>query len=359
MQEDNYSLKNESMPRLSKIGDFPKSSNEAIKETDVMNEVESPKGTKLLAVDADKTSATIDKSPLAINQSVCTSVTVDMDMSEEEMTKLREENQVLRKQLEFLRVNHECRDIIDDQDYDDSVVPESQSSTTEYISDTNDVPDAVLKQICSEVEMVTEEVIIKTRAESESRISKLQQELEEAKAELERAGRLAKYDLDDMNRVNRSLREDLEAFEQEKRALLEELDEKTEEFDALNEDVERFAETFAAQHDEVQHLERITQKLEAENQKLKESDVYQRKRIEELEDHQESTKNSASKNDGGNSAMALTEITKLWQEVARLRQSPSVGTDGSSREDERRRRRQSSDSFSSNDESSDGGDNQD
>merc|ERR1712051_372606 len=111
------------------------------------------------------------------------------------MVKLREENQILRKQLEFLRVTSEF-DSIPDEDPDDSVVLDSKSDAEEYILEagTNNVPDSVMKQILSEVEIVTEEVIIKTRAESEAQIAELNREIEELKTEIEITKKHAKYD---------------------------------------------------------------------------------------------------------------------------------------------------------------------
>lgn len=252
-----------------------------------------------------------EKSPGAVNSSVCTGLTVDMDRSEDEMTRLREENQVLRKQLKLLRANNEFQDIPqdrpDDQEYDDSVVLESNSSATEYIGEANAVPESVMKQICSEVEIVTEEVIIKTRAESESRIAKLRCEIEYLKTEMEQSEELAQYDLDDMTRVNRSLREELQAITEDKLVVENELEMRCEEFDTLTEDVERFAETFAEQNEELQQAERLSKKLQLENEKLKASNEDKTSRIAELEAQKE----------------VKSEITKLWEELGRLKETPS------------------------------------
>jgi len=147
-------------------------------------------------------------------------------------------------------------------------------------------------------------VIIKTRAESESKITKLQTEIADLKAEMEQNKRLAKYDIDDMTRVNRSLRGDLEAMMADKLALEEELEMKCDEFDALNEDVERFAETFAEQNEELEVAKSRARKFQMQNEKLKAS----------LLTMESST--PSSKIDVG------SEITKLWSEVERLRQTP-------------------------------------
>merc|ERR1711906_61571 len=99
-------------------------------------------------------------------------------------------------------------------------------------AEANAVPDSVMKQILSEVEIVTEEVIIKTRAESEAKIAELNAEIESLKVERERSKKHAKYDLDDMTRVNRSLRQEIETINEEKYAIEEELEAKCDEFDA-------------------------------------------------------------------------------------------------------------------------------
>lgn len=252
-----------------------------------------------------------EKSPGAVNPSVCTSFTVDMDLSEEEMTRLREENLVLRKQLELLRVNHEESDFASSLDYDESVAPDSKSSTTD-VADDNALTSSVMKQICSEVEIVTEEVINKTRAESESKIAELQGEIEKLRAEIERSKRLTRYDLDNMMRVNRSLREDLEAVNSEKLAMEDELELKCEEFEALNEDLERFAETFATQHEELQQLESQTKKLQLENKRLKVLDEDRLQTIRDLETQLESKKQE----------WVGDEIGKLWNEIGKLRETP-------------------------------------
>ena len=120
---------------------------------------------------------------------------------------------MLRKQLELLRVN-EFALIPDDQKYDDSVAPDSQASETDVIGEQN----ATSKSV---------------RHEQESKITTLQSEIGDLKAEMEQSKRLAKYDKDDMARVNRSLREELEAIHEDKTALEKDLNEKCEEFDTL------------------------------------------------------------------------------------------------------------------------------
>lgn len=247
--------------------------------------------------------------------SVCTSFTADMDMSEEEITRLREENQVLRNQLELLRVNSKYPDDSISQDYneyDDSVAPDSLSNASEYVGEPHAVSESVMKQICTEVEIVTEEVITKTRAESESKIAKLENELEDLKAALDRSKRLAKYDMDDMTRVNRSLRDELETT-------IEDLELKCEELDTLNDDIERIAETFAEQHEEVQHLERQTKTLQASNDVLNDDVEHKMKRIKELETQ----------------SQMKAAIGKLWEEIGRMKDTQTPDASVSSNKSER------------------------
>ena len=187
-------------------------------------------------------------------------------------------------------------------------------SASDNIGAASDLPEDVMKQVCSEVEMVTEEVIIKTRAESGSKIKKLQEQIADLESDLERSKRLAKYDLDDMARVNRSLRADLEAVEEEKADMQEELEERFDEYDALNEDVERFAETFANQHEEMQQLESQIKRLKDENIKWNVLDTAKQKQIDELQ----------AKVEKKSSEFLGTEIGKLWQEVGRLKTSESA-----------------------------------
>lgn len=203
----------------------------------------------------------------------CTSFTVDMDTVEDETARLREENQVLRKQLELLRFNGVFDDVqYDDQQYDESVDCGSVSSETTVL-------ELVMNHIYLEVETVTEDGMIKTRDESESRTVKLQSELDELKVEMEQRNRIARYDVDDMTRINRSLRADLEAMTAEKIANEEEFKMK---YDELSNDVEKFAETFATQYEELQHLEIQTKKLQSENARLKASDEDKLRIIGEL-----------------------------------------------------------------------------
>jgi chromosome segregation ATPase len=234
-----------------------------------------------------------------------------MDFSEDELTRLRDDNQVLRKQLELLRVNNELQFVPDDTEYDESVAPDS-SSATEHFGEANAVPDSTMKRTGSEVETATAD-----RA-------KLESELRDLKAAMDRSKRLAKYEKDDMTRVNRSLRDDLETVTRDKLAIEDELEVKCEEFDTLNEDVERFAETFAAQHEKLQKLESQSKKLQRENQRLVALDEDKTKRIGELETLLE-TKSAQ---------WVGTEIGKLWDEIGRLRSteadSPRSDTEGES-----------------------------
>ncbi|KAL7539865.1 hypothetical protein ACHAXR_012440 [Thalassiosira sp. AJA248-18] len=369
LQEDNVQLKDENSSLRSKavgvaesIGGIKKGSNEPTRRLNEASNSQKDAGKRSTTVEgessdavADKKSVTIEeKSPGAVLPSVCTSFTVDMDMSEEEVSKLREENQVLRRQLELLRVNQEFQLVPDDQEFDDSVAPDSKSSSvvqdskstaTEYIGEANALPESAMKQLLSEVEIVTEEVIIKTRAESESEIAKLQSEIEELKAEMERSQRLAKYDLDDMTRVNRSLREDLESVSKTKLSIEEELEMKSDEFDALNEDVERFAETFAAQHEELQQLESQTKKLLLENEKLKKLDEEKMKRVAELETQLEAK----------SSEMVVSEIAQLWQEIGKIRGTPQSVSSKPSRRGKPHHRSTNSSSSDTSSEESEGG----
>ena len=136
-----------------------------------------------------KTSETTDEKLLDDPfPSVCTSLTVDMTETEEESSKLREENQRLRKELTLLRTNYEdlAKQLdCSDQEYDnESVNPdgedsiyETSESGTEYIGDA--VSERVMKQICSEVEEATGEIVMKTRAEAEAKVTNIQKELNE------------------------------------------------------------------------------------------------------------------------------------------------------------------------------------
>ena len=325
LRADNKQLKEENLSLIEKsISEAKKGTNEP---THYLNE----------ALSTPRPDTLVEKSPGAVVPSVCTSFTADMDMSEEEMTKLREENQVLRNQLELLRVHQEFQYVADDHDYDDSVAPDSKSSAvsdsktssafqdslsnaTEYIGEAHAVPESVMQQIYAEVEEATTAVVTKTRAESESKIAQLEAELKELRDESEQSKRLAKYDLDDVKRVNKSLRADLEENSKHTFALEEELEMKCDEFDALTEDVDRFAETFAAQHEELQQLEIRTKKLLAKNEQLKTLDSEKDAAIKELE----------TKLDEKSNKFLGSEIGKLWEEISRLKETPSSGVSASS-----------------------------
>jgi len=319
--EEELSLQMEKMLSVKKELEEMKESTVNVDETDskrrhartaeLKNESQKHKEGAVFA-NADAKQITFEElSSSAVDPSMCTITTADIDVvNEGEMAKLREENQVLRKQLDLLRVTNgfEC---IPDEDHDDSLIPDSKSDVTEYMgeAEANAVPDSVMKQILSEVEIVTEEVIIKTRAESEAKIAELNAEIESLKVERERSKKHAKYDLDDMTRVNRSLRQEIETINEEKYAIEEELEAKCDEFDALNEDVERFAETFAEQHSECQQLEGQVRNLLLENEKLTTDIADKKERIEELEVKLEAKQEVGS------------ELGKLWEEVERLKTS--------------------------------------
>jgi len=307
LQKNNNHLKDEQSA-------LTKSFEESKKNTDKPVHYALSTSTSNQAPDTPETSRALpteEKSPGVVVTTVCTSLT-DMDGEEREVARLQEENQMLKKQLELLRVTNEYEGITDDQEYDESVAPGSASGDTEEYTDANAMPESVMKQICSEVEACTEQVIKKTRAESESTITKLQSEIDGLKEDLERSKRLAKYDVDDMTRVNRSLRADLEAMAAEKLVIEEDLEAKIDEFDALNEDVERFAETFATQHEELQQAESKAKKLKSENKKLKASIEEKKTMIDELKSQLNTTPSKVE-----------SEISKLWSEVERLRETPS------------------------------------
>jgi hypothetical protein len=209
----------------------------------------------------------------------CTSFTVDMDVIEDETVRLREENQVLRKQLKLLRISDIFNDLeFDDQNYDESVEPDSVSSGTTL----PELPESVMKQSRSDVAKTAHNVMIKTRSESESSFMKLQAEFNGLHVEMDRCKRLTKYDVDDMTRVNRSLRADLEAMATEKFANEEELETKCAQYDELYDDLERLSETFVAQYEELQHVEHQIKKLQLENKRLKASDAEKLKIIGDL-----------------------------------------------------------------------------
>jgi len=307
LQKDNDHLKDQNSALTKSLNESKKSIDKPVHyalSTPTSNQApDTPETNRALPIE--------EKSPGVVVTTVCTSLT-DMDGEEREVARLQEENQMLKKQLELLRVTNEYEGITDDQEYDESVAPGSASGDTEEYTDANAMPESVMKQICSEVEACTEQVIKKTRAESESTIAKLQSEIDSLNEDLERNKRLAKYDVDDMTRVNRSLRADLEAMAAEKLVLEEDLEAKIDEFDALNEDVERFAETFATQHEELQQAESKAKKLKSENKKLKASIAEKKTMIDELKSQLNTTPSKVE-----------SEISKLWSEVERLRETPS------------------------------------
>jgi chromosome segregation ATPase len=185
------------------------------------------------------------------------------------------------------------------------------------------VPAKLMNRICHEVEEATEEVIIKTRAESEAKINKLQNEISELRQELAQAKRVAKYDLDDMARANRSLRQELEEANEEVNRVYAELEDKCDEFDALNEDTERFAETFAAQHEEVRLLERKNRRLQEENTQLKALDAANTKRISELQKASLGRTDSVSTPDDTGRRM-WKELAKMRREIAHMKHDNST-----------------------------------
>jgi chromosome segregation ATPase len=168
-----------------------------------------------------------------------------------------------------------------------------------------------MKRICSEVDEATEEVIMKTRAESAALIASFQNDIHKLKQELEHAKRVAKYDLDDLARANRSLRQELEESNEEILKIYTELETKTNELDALNEDVERFAETFAAQHEEVQQLERQLRRLQDENDSLKALNTANTKLIAELQ--------NAFQGKAHSIGTPVDQERRMWKELAKMR----------------------------------------
>lgn len=179
-----------------------------------------------------------------------------------------------------------------------------------------------MKRICTEVEEATEEVIRQTRAESEERISHLENEKSELERKLKEMKKFNKYELDDMARANRSLRLELEEANEEMSRLYSELEAKTDDFDALNDDVERFAETFAAQHEEVRQLERQVRRLQEENVNLRRLDDANRKRIGELQNESKSVVDSVGTPDN-QSKMLWKELAKMRREIANMHRSPN------------------------------------
>ena len=193
-----------------------------------------------------------------------------------------------------------------------------------------------MKRICSEVEEATEEVIIKTRAESEALISQLESEIDELQSELEETKKSAKYDRDDLVRSNRSLRMELEEATEELSRMYTELEAKTDEFDALNEDVERFAETFAAQHEEVRQLERQVRRLQEENQNLKLLDDANSKRIKELKNENKGKADSVSTPDDQGRLM-WKELAKMRKEIANMQHNQVMSPNSSVQQNQGRR----------------------
>lgn len=182
------------------------------------------------------------------------------------------------------------------------------------------LPEKLMKRICAEVEEATEEVIVKTRAESEAKIDQLESKIDELQQELKEAKRSAKYDLDDLARANRSLRLELEEANEEMSRMHSELESKTDEFDALNEDVERFAETFAAQHEEVRQLERKNRRLEetlrSRQEELKISDGSNIEQMGELK------KKSSTTDDQG--MLMWKELAKMRKEIANMKRDENA-----------------------------------
>lgn len=235
---------------------------------------------------------------LAANTSVCTSFTADITDTDEDMSKLREENQILRKQLELLRGMGPNTVIRDEQEYDESVAPGEDvsiaSSENGFIGDAY----ALTSNISDQDERI--------------RLQKLINELKEESKQ-------TKFDLDDMKRVNASLRRDLERAEYTSTALNDELDLKYEEYEALQEDLEKFAETFATQHEELQQLEGRVKKLASENADLQASNNDKSEKIINLESKLELTKTAESKAP----EWVGDEISKLWNEISRLKREES------------------------------------
>jgi myosin-5 len=238
---------------------------------------------------------------LAANTSVCTSFTADITDTEEDMSKLREENQILRKQLELLRRMGPNDVIPDDQEYDESVVPDEEGSAASsekgFIDDTH-----VVYAASSD------------KSDQDERI-RLQQLINELREELKQTKQRAKYDLDDVNRVNASLRRDLERAEYTSTALNDELDLRYEEYETLQEDMEKFAETFATQHEELQQLERRFKKLTSENEELQSSSKDKSDKIINLEAQVATLKTAQSRAP----EWVGDEIGKLWSEISRLK----------------------------------------
>lgn len=231
---------------------------------------------------------------LAANTSVCTSFTADITDTDEEMSKLREENQILRKQLELLRGMGPNTVIPDDQEYDESVAPGEDDSDAS-----------------SEKGFIGYAYPLSSNKSDQDERIRLQKLINELKEELKQT----KFDLDDVTRVNASLRRDLERAEYTSTALNDELDLKYEEYETLQEDLEKFAETFATQHEELQRLEGRVKKLVSEKEELQASNNDKSEKIINLEAKLELVKTSESKAP----EWVGDEIGKLWSEISRLK----------------------------------------
>jgi len=238
---------------------------------------------------------------LAANTSVCTSFTADITDTEEDMSKLREENQILRKQLQLLRGMGPNDVIPDDQEYDESVVPDEEGSAVSsekgFIGDTH-----VVYATSSD------------NSDQDERI-RLQQLINELKEELKQTKKRAKYDLDNVNRVNASLRRDLEKAEYTSTALNDELDLRYEEYETLQADMEKFAEAFATQHEELQKLEGQVKKLTSKNEVLQSANKEKSDTINNLEAQVATLKAAQSRAP----EWVGDEIGKLWSEISRLK----------------------------------------
>eukprot|EP00986_Skeletonema_menzelii_P010748 scaffold5364_cov156-Skeletonema_menzelii.AAC.11 len=245
---------------------------------------------------------------LAANTSVCTSFTADITDTEEDISKLREDNQILRKQLELLRGMGSNTVILDDQEYDESVAPDEDGSATS--SEKGFIGDTYAVYATSS-----------DKSDQDERI-RLQKLINDLKEELKQTKKRAKYDLDDLNRVNASLRRDLERAEYTSTALNDELDLKHEEYEALQEDLEKFADTFANQHEELQQLEGRVKKLASEKEKLQASNDDKSDKIVNLEAQLELLKTAQSKAP----EWVGDEIGKLWSEISRLKREEMEST---------------------------------
>ena len=246
---------------------------------------------------------------LAANTSVCTSFTADIT-EEDDISKLREENQILRKQLELLRAIGPNEVIPDDHEYDESVVPDEEdgsatSSEQGFIGDTH-----VAYAKTSD------------KSDQDERI-RLQKQIIELKEELKQTKKRSKYDLDDVNRVNASLRRDLEKANSTNTALNDELDLRYEEFETLQEDMEKFAETFASQHEELQRVQGRVKKLTFENEELQLSDKGKSDKIINLAAQLELLKSEQSSKAP---EWVGDEIGKLWSEISRMKKEEMEST---------------------------------